>query len=143
MAKIAFTGSAATARKVMAASAENLTPLMAECGGKDALLVSADADLDAAADAAAWGAMSNAGQTCVGIERVYVVDDGVPLASWRSWPSGWPGCARGRPRGVLRADDHAAQPEIVAEHIADALARGGRRGDRRMDAVAGALRAAR
>ncbi len=72
--KIAFTGSAATARKVMAAAADNLTPVLAECGGKDALLVSADADLDAAADAAAWGAMSNAGQTCVGIERVYVAD---------------------------------------------------------------------
>ena len=37
--KIAFTGSAATAKKVMAACAENLTPLVAECGGKDALLV--------------------------------------------------------------------------------------------------------
>ena len=72
--KIAFTGSAATARKVMAAAADTLTPVLAECGGKDALLVSADADLDAAADAAAWGAMSNAGQTCVGVERVYVAD---------------------------------------------------------------------
>ncbi len=72
--KIAFTGSAATARKVLAAAAETLTPVLAECGGKDALLVAADADLDAAADAAAWGAMSNAGQTCVGVERVYVVE---------------------------------------------------------------------
>ena len=58
----------------MAACAETLTPVVAECGGKDALIVAADADLDAAADAAAWGAMSNAGQTCVGVERVYVVD---------------------------------------------------------------------
>src|ERR1022692_2085552 len=73
--KIAFTGSAATARKVMAACAENLTPMVAECGGKDALLVSADADLDAAADAAVWGALSNAGQTCIGIERIYVAQD--------------------------------------------------------------------
>jgi acyl-CoA reductase-like NAD-dependent aldehyde dehydrogenase len=72
--KIAFTGSPVTARKVMAAAAENLTPVLAECGGKDALIVAADADLDAAADAAAWGAMSNAGQTCVGVERVYVMD---------------------------------------------------------------------
>ena len=58
----------------MAACAETLTPMVAECGGKDALIVDADADLDAAADAALWGAMSNAGQTCVGVERVYVVD---------------------------------------------------------------------
>src|SRR6516162_4141662 len=65
--KIAFTGSSPTARKVMAACAQNLTPLVAECGGKDAMLIGADADLDAAADAAAWGAVSNAGQTCVGV----------------------------------------------------------------------------
>ena len=62
----------------MAACADNLTPMIAECGGKDAFLVGADADLDAAADAAAWGALSNAGQTCIGVERVYVVESGVP-----------------------------------------------------------------
>ena len=56
----------------MAACAETLTPVLVECGGKDALLVDADADLDAAADAAVWGGMSNAGQTCIGVERVYV-----------------------------------------------------------------------
>src|SRR5580658_2973369 len=49
--KIAFTGSTATARKVMAAAADTLTPVLVECGGKDALLVAEDADLDAAADA--------------------------------------------------------------------------------------------
>src|SRR3954451_17707456 len=70
--KIAFTGSAATGRKIMAACAETLTPVLIEAGGKDALLVDADADLDAAADAAVWGGMSNARQTCVGVERVYV-----------------------------------------------------------------------
>src|SRR5215469_1735953 len=70
--KIAFTGSARTGRKVMAACAENLTPVVIEGGGKDSLLVDEDADLDAAADAAIWGGMSNAGQTCVGVERVYV-----------------------------------------------------------------------
>ncbi|GAA1014908.1 aldehyde dehydrogenase [Acrocarpospora pleiomorpha] len=72
--KIAFTGSAATARRVMAACAQNLTPMVAECGGKDAFIVDAGADLGAAADAALWGAMSNSGQTCVGVERVYAVD---------------------------------------------------------------------
>lgn len=72
--KIAFTGSTATAKRVMAACAENLTPMVAECGGKDAFIVDADADVEAAADACLWGALSNAGQTCVGVERVYVVD---------------------------------------------------------------------
>lgn len=72
--KLAFTGSARTGRKVMAACAETLTPVLMECGGKDALIVAEDADVDAAADAALWGGMSNAGQTCIGTERVYVAD---------------------------------------------------------------------
>ncbi|NYV75829.1 aldehyde dehydrogenase family protein, partial [Streptomyces sp. UH6] len=71
--KLAFTGSPGTARKVMAVCAEGLTPFLAECGGKDAVIVTADADLDAAADAVVWGALSNAGQTCAGVERVYAV----------------------------------------------------------------------
>ncbi|MDN4474667.1 aldehyde dehydrogenase family protein [Demequina sp. SYSU T00192] len=72
--KIAFTGSTATAKKVMAAAAERLTPIVAECGGSDALLVAADADLDAAADFIVFGGMGNSGQTCAGVERVYVVE---------------------------------------------------------------------
>jgi acyl-CoA reductase-like NAD-dependent aldehyde dehydrogenase len=124
--KIAFTGSAATARKVMAACAENLTPLVAECGGKDAFLVGADADLDAAADAAAWGAVSNAGQTCVGVERVYVVDE--------VYHSFLEKLAE-RVAAVRPGDDREAdygpmtlpgQIEVIERHIADALARGGR-----------------
>ena len=70
--KVAFTGSTATGKKVMAACAETLTPVVIEAGGKDAVIVDEDADLDAAADAALWGACSNAGQTCTGVERVYV-----------------------------------------------------------------------
>ena len=70
--KLAFTGSTATGKKVMATCAERLTPVLIEAGGKDALLVDEDADVTAAADAAAWGAFSNAGQTCIGVERVYV-----------------------------------------------------------------------
>src|SRR5579864_5654572 len=124
--KLAFTGSAATARKVMAAAADTLTPVLAECGGKDALLVGADADLDAAADAAAWGAMSNAGQTCVGIERVYVAD-----AVYHSFMER----LTTRVNGLRPGDDPSAsygpmtlpsQTEVVAKHVADALARGGR-----------------
>ncbi len=70
--KLAFTGSTATGKKVMAACAETLTPVLIEAGGKDAVLVDEDADLDAAADATLWGACSNAGQTCIGVERAYV-----------------------------------------------------------------------
>ncbi|MFF0544943.1 aldehyde dehydrogenase family protein [Nocardia thailandica] len=70
--KIGFTGSTETGKRVMAACAERLTPVLMECGGKDALLVAADADLGAAADAALWGGLANAGQTCLGVERIYV-----------------------------------------------------------------------
>jgi aldehyde dehydrogenase (NAD+) len=70
--KLAFTGSPGTGRKIMAACAETLTPVLIEAGGKDALIVADDADVVAAADAAAWGAFANAGQTCTGVERVYV-----------------------------------------------------------------------
>ena len=73
--KVAFTGSTATAKRVMATCAETLTPIVAECGGKDALIVDKDADLAAAADGAVWGGIANAGQTCIGVERIYVHQD--------------------------------------------------------------------
>lgn len=124
--KIAFTGSAPTARKVMAACAENLTPIVAECGGKDAMLVAADADLDAAADAAAWGGMSNAGQTCIGIERVYVAQDVYhtflqKLADRVGKVR--PGEDREASYGPMTMP---AQLDVVEKHIADAMACGGR-----------------
>jgi acyl-CoA reductase-like NAD-dependent aldehyde dehydrogenase len=136
VAKIAFTGSAATARKVMAAAADTLTPVLAECGGKDALLVSADADLEAAADAAAWGAMSNAGQTCIGIERVYVVDEVYHsfLERLSSKVSELrPGFDSEASYGPMTLP---SQPETVAKHVADALALGGRPAVGGPDAVA-------
>jgi acyl-CoA reductase-like NAD-dependent aldehyde dehydrogenase len=124
--KVAFTGSAATAKKVMAACAENLTPLVAECGGKDAFLVGADADLDAAADACAWGALSNAGQTCVGVERVYVVQDVYHTFLEKLTERVTkvrPGDDREADYGPLTLPDQA---EVIEKHIADALARGAR-----------------
>ncbi len=130
--KIAFTGSSRTARKVMAACAENLTPMVAECGGKDGMLVAADADLDAAADAAVWGAMSNAGQTCIGVERVYVVQDVYHTFLEKLTER----VGRLRPGDDREADygpmTMPGQLEVVEQHIADAMACGGR-------AVAGGL----
>ena len=112
-------------RKVMAAAADTLTPVLAECGGKDAMLVSADADLEAAADAAAWGAMSNAGQTCIGIERVYVArGDHDFLEQLTSKVSSLrPGFDSEASSGPMTLP---SQPETVAKHVADALALGGR-----------------
>ncbi|MEV0714961.1 aldehyde dehydrogenase family protein [Asanoa sp. NPDC050611] len=122
---VAFTGSADTARRVMAACATRLTPLVVEAGGKDALIVAADADLDAAAGAAVFGGLGNAGQTCAGVERVYVVADVYDrfLAAVTEKASAV------RPG----ADDSAAygpmtmpgQIEVVRRHVSDALAGGG------------------
>jgi len=124
--KIAFTGSTKTAKKVMAACAENLTPMVAECGGKDAMLVAADANLDSAADAAVWAALSNAGQTCVGVERIYVAQDVYhtfveKLADRVSELR--PGDDREADYGPMTMP---GQLEVIEKHIADAMASGGR-----------------
>jgi acyl-CoA reductase-like NAD-dependent aldehyde dehydrogenase len=120
--KVSFTGSTATAKKVMAACAENLVPVVIEAGGKDAMIVDADADIPAAADAAVWGSMTNAGQTCIGIERVYAVapvyDEFVAAVVEKA--------------GRLRTGEEIGpitmprQIDIIRDHIDDALAKGGR-----------------
>jgi acyl-CoA reductase-like NAD-dependent aldehyde dehydrogenase len=69
---VMFTGSTATGKKVMARAAETLTPVGLELGGKDPMIVLADADIERAANAATYYALQNGGQTCVSIERVYV-----------------------------------------------------------------------
>jgi acyl-CoA reductase-like NAD-dependent aldehyde dehydrogenase len=70
--KVFFTGSAATGRKIAEACARRLIPTSLELGGKDAMLVLADADLDTASSAAVWGGFMNCGQTCISVERIYV-----------------------------------------------------------------------
>ncbi|NMO55994.1 aldehyde dehydrogenase family protein [Actinoplanes sp. TBRC 11911] len=122
VAKIAFTGSTATAKKVMAACAENLVPTVIEAGGKDAMIVDADADIAAAADAAVWGSMTNAGQTCIGIERVYAVapvyDAFVEAVVERA--------GKLRTGAEIGPITMPKQLDIIREHIDDALAKGGR-----------------
>jgi succinate-semialdehyde dehydrogenase / glutarate-semialdehyde dehydrogenase len=120
--KLAFTGSTATAKKVMAACAETLTPVLLECGGKDALIVAPDADVRAAADAAVWGGMANAGQTCIGIERVYAVD---PV--YDEFVAALAERARAlRPGTEYGPATMPAQLDVIRRHVDDALARGGR-----------------
>ncbi|PZG13667.1 aldehyde dehydrogenase [Micromonospora craterilacus] len=123
--KLAFTGSTATAKKVMAACAESLTPVLVEAGGKDAMIVDVDADLDAAAEACVWGAMTNAGQTCIGIERVYAVepvfDAFVDKVVERA------GRLTVGPEGAdVGPITMPSQLDVIRRHIDDALARGGR-----------------
>lgn len=122
--KVAFTGSTATGKKVMAACAETLTPVVIEAGGKDALIVADDADIVEAADAALWGACANAGQTCAGVERVYVhervydafLDELVSKAEQ----------LKAEPGGQVGPITMPSQIDIIRRHIDDALARGGR-----------------
>jgi acyl-CoA reductase-like NAD-dependent aldehyde dehydrogenase len=72
--KVVFTGGSSTGRKVMANAAESLTPVVLELGGKDAAIVLEDADLERTARGILWGSFQNAGQTCIAVERVFVVD---------------------------------------------------------------------
>ena len=70
--KIMFTGSTATGKKIVEASADNLTRLTLELGGNDAGIVLDDADPKGIAGDLFWGAFINTGQTCAAMKRVYV-----------------------------------------------------------------------
>jgi acyl-CoA reductase-like NAD-dependent aldehyde dehydrogenase len=122
--KIAFTGSAATGKKVMAAAADTLTPVLLELGGKDPAIVCADADLERAARGIVWGAFQNSGQTCMSVERVYadaaiydqLVDKVVALTTdIRQGAS---------PTDDIGSMTFPRQVEIVEQHLADAVAKG-------------------
>jgi acyl-CoA reductase-like NAD-dependent aldehyde dehydrogenase len=126
--KVVFTGSVGTGKKVMAAAARNLTPVLLELGGKDAAIVCRDADLDRAVPGIVWGAFMNAGQTCASVERVYVEREiaGPFLArvveETRRLRTG--GAERGKVDvGPLSLE---RQRQVVEEHVADARAKGAR-----------------
>ena len=70
--KVVFTGSVEVGRRVAQAAADRLVPATLELGGKDPMLVFADADLDRAVDGALWASFANCGQVCSGAERIYV-----------------------------------------------------------------------
>ncbi|EJL27316.1 NAD-dependent aldehyde dehydrogenase [Caulobacter sp. AP07] len=75
VAKLVFTGSTSTGRKVMAGAAEGLKRLTLELGGNDAAIVLPDVDPSAIAEGLFWGAFVNNGQTCAALKRLYVHDD--------------------------------------------------------------------
>src|SRR5262245_40853938 len=123
--KIAFTGSPGTGRRVMMAAAERLTPVLLELGGKDPMIVADDADLPRAAEACVYGALTNAGQACISVERVYVADsvhdrfvDEV-VKQVRTLKVGGDD-------GDLGAMTSPAQVAIVKDHLEDAVAKGAR-----------------
>ncbi|HLR98151.1 aldehyde dehydrogenase family protein [Mycolicibacillus parakoreensis] len=123
---VQFTGSSATGIKVMERAARRLTPVSLELGGKDPMIVLEDADVDLAAHAAVWGAMFNAGQTCVSVERVYVLEpvyDRFVEAVLRDVKELQVGAGEGKHFGALINDDQLA---ITERHVRDALAAGAR-----------------
>jgi acyl-CoA reductase-like NAD-dependent aldehyde dehydrogenase len=122
--KIFFTGSVATGRKIMAAAAEHLIPVELELGGKDPMIVFDDANLERAANAAVWGAFTNAGQVCMSVERVYV-QEGVYESFVERVKEKAAALRQGYPAAAdIGAMTSRQQVAIVREHVEDAVARG-------------------
>ena len=118
--KISFTGSTATAKKVAAACVERMIPFVLECGGKDPVLIDSDADLDKAAEHALWSGMSNAGQSCIGAERIYV-HQAVATKFLEILKNKAGQLKAGESYG---AATRPAQLEIIKRHVRDALEKG-------------------
>jgi acyl-CoA reductase-like NAD-dependent aldehyde dehydrogenase len=135
---VQFTGSDRTAKKVLARAAETLTPVTAELGGKDPMIVLGSADLEKAVNAATWGAFANSGQVCISVERLYVeepiYDEFVSRLTDEvgKLNQGVDGPEYGKEVGAMT---FPPQTEIVESHIEDArrqgagVLTGGRRGD--------------
>ena len=122
--KVCFTGSVPTGTAVMQAAAERRTPVVLELGGKDPMIVCPDADLDRAAAAAVWGAYTNCGQTCIGTERVYVIEE--VHDRFVEKVLGLTARLHQEPGGDVGAMIHEAQVALSEDHVADALAKGAR-----------------
>ncbi|MDQ6744879.1 MAG: aldehyde dehydrogenase family protein [Actinomycetota bacterium] len=124
---VMFTGSGRTGKAVMKAAAEALVPCYLELGGKDPMIVCADADVERAANAAAFYSMNNGGQVCISVERAYVeepvYDDFV-----RRVTDNIRQLRQGPPAGEGTVDVGAVtsppQIEIVEDHVRDAVAKG-------------------
>jgi acyl-CoA reductase-like NAD-dependent aldehyde dehydrogenase len=126
---VQFTGSDRTGRKVMGRAAETLTPVSLELGGKDPMIVLSDADLDRAANAAAWGSNWNSGQVCTSVERVFVeepvYDEFVAklVKEVGGLKQGTDGRGFGCDVGAMTSPN---QTSVVEEQVNDALANGAR-----------------
>ncbi|MFL5907245.1 MAG: aldehyde dehydrogenase family protein [Solirubrobacterales bacterium] len=124
---VQFTGSDRTAKKVLTRAAETLTPVSAELGGKDPMIVLGSADVEKAVNAATWGAFANSGQICISVERLYVeepiYDEFVTrfTEEVRKLNQGLDGREHGKDVGAMT---FPPQTEIVESHVADARERG-------------------
>ncbi|RPI25200.1 MAG: aldehyde dehydrogenase family protein [Chloroflexota bacterium] len=127
---IFLTGSTKTGKLVAKAAGEKLIPISCELGGKDAVIVLADADVKKAAHWITWGAFYNTGQTCMAVERVYVTEpvydafvrEAVRVA--RKLKVGY--SYEKKSPYYLGPMTDPRQLQIVNEHIEDALKKGAR-----------------
>ncbi|MFO0689241.1 MAG: aldehyde dehydrogenase family protein [Myxococcota bacterium] len=122
--KVSFTGSVATGRRVGEACGRNLIPVTLELGGKDAMIVCRDADLDRAAEGAVRGSCFNTGHYCCGTERIYV-----PEAIYEPFVAKVVEQAKALQQTDQGESDIGAvfwdkQMDIIEAHMADAKARG-------------------
>jgi acyl-CoA reductase-like NAD-dependent aldehyde dehydrogenase len=124
---VMFTGSSRTGKAVMKAAAEALVPCYLELGGKDPMIVCADANLERAANAAAFYSMNNGGQVCISVERCYV-DESIYDEFVQKVTDNVRGLRQGEPTGVGTVDVGAVifppQLDIIDEHVRDAVAKG-------------------
>ena len=126
--KVIFTGSVATGKLVAEACARRLIPCVLELGGKDAMIVLADADLEVASSAAVWGSFTNCGQACLSAERIYVEREIAArfsercVAKTRLLKLG-PGS---NPHNEVGPMIRPAHVQRVEEQLRDAVARGAR-----------------
>lgn len=123
---VCFTGSVATGRKVYDAASRNFIPAFLELGGKDPAIVLESADLDQASSSLLWGSMVNAGQSCLSIERAYVVEKAYSqfiellVSKARQLKLAYPDFQDGQ-IGPIISD---RQVVIIEDHLKDALAKG-------------------
>jgi succinate-semialdehyde dehydrogenase/glutarate-semialdehyde dehydrogenase len=139
--KVMFTGSVATGKKVAEAAARHLTPVVLELGGKDAMVVLGDANLENAARAAVWGGFANAGQACASIERCYV-HESIAREFTERVVDETRKLKVGPPEGEavdVGSMTNERQLRIVEEHIQDAVEQGARieTGGRRVENTEG------
>lgn len=124
--KLFFTGSVPVGKSLMAKAAETLTPVSLELGGNDAMLVCEDADLHRAVNGAVWAGLQNAGQSCGGVERIYV-HASVYEPFMKLLKEKVEGLRVGYDRDHttdIGAIATARQLETVKRHVEDALAKG-------------------
>jgi acyl-CoA reductase-like NAD-dependent aldehyde dehydrogenase len=124
---VMFTGSTRTGQAVMERAAKTLTPVSLELGGKDPMIVCADADLERAANAAAYYGLLNSGQVCISVERVYVeapVHDEFVRRLVDNVRDLRQGVGTGPGSVEVGALTFAPQIDLVEAHVQDAVAQG-------------------